>query len=81
MSNKYVMVIRVQSEEACQGRAVIDTFYDIPGFPEAITDDTGNTYTLNKTTDDYAAWQSIEDRPPNRITLTFGNGDKDVRIV
>jgi hypothetical protein len=81
VSNKYVMVIRVQAEGNCQGRAIIDTFHDIPGFPEAVSDDAGNAYTLDKMTEEYAAWHSVEDRPPSRITMTFAGGDKDMRVV
>lgn len=81
MSNKSVMVVRVQPIGNCQQRAISDSFWDIPAFAHAVTDDAGNTYTLNGVKDDVQSWYTAERKVPTRITMTFGNGDMDVRML
>jgi hypothetical protein len=81
MSNKSVMVVRIQPMGNCQQRVISDSFWGIPGFPIAVSDDTGNTYTLNGVKDDVQSWYATERKAPTRIVLTFGNGDRDVRMI
>lgn len=84
MSNKYVMVLRIQKPGNCQGRMIVDTFSDIPGFPDQLTDNVGNTYTLHKRTDEYQCWYSVEEKTPTRITMGWschGPGQNDTRFV
>lgn len=84
MSDRAVMVMRTQPQPApCHCRSIVEQFTDIPAFPVAISDDAGNTYRMQAQRDDagFAVWFTTEERPPTRITLTFANGDVDVRPV
>lgn len=84
MSNKYVMVLRIQKPGNCQARMIVDTFSDIRGFPDQVTDDAGNTYTLHKQMPEYHCWYTVEDKPPTRITMGWswhGPRSNDTRPV
>ncbi len=77
---RQIYIMRVQEPiSPDQGRVVIDVINDAPMHPSAVTDDAGNTYSLNyESTDDFggtSAWYAVEYRPPTRLTLTFSDLD------
>lgn len=75
MSNFRITVARFSTSGK---KAVMHTVYDSPGFPSAVTDDKGNTYTRHSETREDALWYTTtDDYAPTRATFTYHDGRTD----
>lgn len=78
---KLLFLIRTHPESQ-SGKATCNQI-EVHDWPAAITDDVGNTYTMQaiNAPASSCSWYAVEHRPPSRVTIFFEDGTATVVVL